>query len=260
MEKKVHIMLFDPEGKLVDERLINQDSEFYKGPILQHDGPFRLGITFKDKGDVDKAITYIQQLVGTLPLTSKAIKKFLKKEPDTPEYREQMVEEVKAASNDQDQLIKYLRDKGFVFTTWEYIQTLEYAEKVEMKEQHGSKYQWMIKRLKIAKNPSADKYDLMLLFGIILIGERSPKVIVYLNGFHTANLNIPIPDKPRETIKKTELMKFPAAMISEERDRFRYELRQLQMNPEKKITKFFKRWREFIENCPAIPQDKKSQE
>jgi len=256
MEKKTYITLFDNEGRMIDEKLIGQDSEFYKGPVLQHDGPFRLGITFLDKGDIDKAIKYILQLTGTLPLTSKILKKEIKT-PSIPEHRKQLIGDALANSTDQDQLIKYLREHGFVFSTWDYLQTLEHVEILNMKEVHGPNFEWMVKRIKTAKNPKLDKYDLMVLFGISLMGERSDRVIIYLDGFHLKNVKVPVPEKPRETVKKTEMMKFPPAMITEERDRFRFELRQLQRDPTKEITKFFNRWRTFVDHVPAIPQDKK---
>lgn len=258
MEKKVKITLFDLEGRITDEKWVSQTSEFYKGPLGRNTGPFRIEFTFMDQTDVEKVIKYIQQLTGILPIEAK--EKKLKKVPLEPQQREELIEEVLKESMDQDQLIKSLRDRQFVFVTWEYLQTLEHAEIIEMKEFHGSKYQWMVKRIKFAKNPKFDKYDLMVLFGISLLGERSEKVPIYLNGQFLKKVVIPIPEKPRETVKKTEMMKFPAAMIEEEREKFRFELRALQKNPEKEITKFFKRWRPFIENVPAIPQDKKVQE
>lgn len=257
MEKKVRIMLFDEEGRLVKDKLLDQDTEFYKGPVVKHEHPFRMEFTFEDQNDVEKVIKYISQLVGTLPLPEKKLKHLTKAGPVVPEFREEMATTIIGFGGDQDELIRHLRGEGFVFLTWEHLQTLEHAETIEMLPNHGAKYEWMVKRLKLAKNPKADKYDLMLLVGIKLMSERHERVVIYLNGHHFKNTNIPVPEKPRETIKKTDLMKFPAAMIEEERDKFRFELRALQMNPEKEITKFFSRWRPFIDNVPKIPQDDK---
>jgi len=261
MEKKVRIMLFDEEGRLVKDKLLDQDTEFYKGPGVKHTGPFRMEFTLEDQNDVEKVIKYISQLVGTLPLPEKKSKTLSKAGPIVPEFREKLADILTRYQGNQDEFIRALREEhGFVFLTWDHIQTIEHADTIDMQSNHGAKYEWMVKRLKLAKNPKADKYDLMLLIGIKLMNERHERVVIYLNGEHYKNVNIPVPEKPRETIKKTDLMKFPAAMIEEERDKFRFELRALQMNPEKEITKFFKRWRPFVENCPTIPQDKKVQE
>jgi hypothetical protein len=259
MEKKVRITLFDKEGRISDEKWVNQNSEFYGGPKEVHDGPFRIEFTFMDQSDVDKIIKYISQLIGSLPLPEARGRKSENNEPLEPAQRQVIIDSVLNEAEDQDQLIKLLREQGFVFLTWDHLETLEYSENIKMKDGHKD-YQWMIKRLKIAKNPLVDKYDPMLLFGIVLMGERTEKVIVYLNGEFQKSVKVPLPEKPRETVKKTEMMKFPSAMIQDERDKFRYELRQLQLNPEREITRFFKRWRPFVENVPAISQDKKEQD
>ena len=255
MEKKIHIVLFDKEGRITGEKMIGQDSEFYNGPDTQHDGPFRLGITFMEQADVEKAITYIQKLTGILPLSLKE-KKLKKSEPDTPQFRQELIAKIENEIEDQDQMIKLLREQGFVFNTWDYLETMEIFENIKMKPGHKD-YQWMVKRLKTGKNPKVDKYDPMLMFGIQLMDARTPKVIIYFDEEFLKVIEVPIPEKPRETHKKTEMMKFPAAMIQEERDKFRFELRALQLNPEKEITKFFARWNPYIENVPSIPQIQK---
>jgi len=254
-------MLFDKEGRMVKDKLLDQNTEFYKGPIDAHKGPFRMEFTFEDQNDIEKVIGYIKQLSGILPIPERKLKSSSNSSPPVPEFREELADIITRYPDDQDHLIRALREEhGFVFLTWDHIETLEHANVINMLPNHGSKYEWMVRRLKMAKNPKFDKYDLMLMVGIKLMSERHERVVIYLNGEHYKNCNIPVPDKPRETIKKTELMKFPAAMIPEERERFRFELRALQMSPEKGVTKFFKRWRSFVGNCPAIPQDKKVQE
>lgn len=254
MEKKIRIQKFDQEGRFLEDRMVSQDPEFASGPKGKHEGLLRVEFTLLDKADTEKAKVYLDQLRGALPLEAKKLKK-LTKEPQLEEHREQLILDAMEKATDQDELIKYLRDHDFVFMLWDYMETFDWAP--EVKDIHKEKYQWMIRRIKTAKNPASDKYDPMLIFGFQLIGERNEKIVIYLNNeFHKA-YKVALPDKPRETFKKSGMMKFPPYMTEQEREKFRYEFRQYQDNPEKKFSKFYLRWREWVENVPALPQDKK---
>lgn len=249
MDKKVRIQLFDPEGRLISDRLVSQDSEFYKGPKEVHQGPLKIEFTLMEKQDVEEVKTFIDKLVGNLPLEASKSTKRVKIETSDIDNREEFLEKVLANPKDQDDLINTLRENGFIFVMADYLDMFEYG--IDFIKYHKDKYQWMIRNIKVAKNPKNDKHDPMLLFGINLM-ERDEKIVIYLNGKYLKKVIIPIPEKPRETFKKTEMLKFPPFMIPEEREKFRIELRALQLQPDKEKSKFFSRWEPYVENLPPI--------
>lgn len=254
MEKKIRIQLFDKEGRITNERFVSQDPEFYHGPKDTHDGPMRIEFTFIEKGDVDLVKAYLDKLVGILPLeaTIKVGKSKKKIVPAlTDDNREEFLKSILEIQGDQDQLIQNLREKGFVFITADFIESLQLP--INLKKLHKQSFVWMVKLLRRAKDPKNDKYDPMLAFGINL-DERSEKVVIYLNGEYHSKVAWALPEKPRETIKKNGLVKFPAYMEQEERDRFRKELRELLDKPDSQPSKFFMRWNKWVENLPKIPQ------
>lgn len=256
MEKKLRIQLFDPDGKMLSDRLVTQEPEFSKGPNEKHDGPMRIEFTLDSQPDIEKAKRYLDQLIGILPLGPKKGRKVLSKKIHDPEHRETFLENILSISEDQDQLIKNLREKGFKFVMTDFLKTFDFFDKLDIKKVHLENYQWMILLNKPAKNPKSDKYDPMLLFGIKLMDERSDKVVIYVNGTFHKSVKLEIPEKSEIDFKKTDMIKFPHYMVEEEREKFRYEHRQYKDNPEKKYSKFYKRWKPFVENLPELPQDK----
>lgn len=258
MEKKIRIQLYSEEGQLQSDRLVSQDIEFNTGPKEVHKGPARIEFSLLEPEDIAKAKTYLDKLSGKIELVSKKVKVKVSKEIATPTEREDLVKEVLEGCKNQDELITTLRKHGFKFMMWDFLETFDFG--IPIKEPHKQKYQWMLKCLKEAKNPTVDKYDPMLIFGIQMYENRADKVVVYLNGEYHGSFNVSVPDKPREVYKKTEMIKFPPYMTEEEREKFRYELRQYQLQPEKSLSKFFLRWRPYVENLPELPQDKKVQD
>ena len=252
MEKKTRIQLFDKEGRIISERLVSQDPEFYHGPKEPHDGPMRIEFTFMEKDDVELVKQYLDKLVGILPIevSTKTTKK-IKKLGLTEDIREEFLKSITETEGDQDELIQTLRDRGFVFITSDFIESLQLP--INIKKLHKQSLVWMVKLLRRAKDPKNDKYDPMLAFGMNL-DERTEKVVVYLNGEYHSKMAWSLPEKPRETIKKNGLVKFPAYMEQDERDRFRKELRELLDKPESLPSKFFMRWHKWVENLPKIPQ------
>lgn len=257
MEKRLRIQLFDEEGRLTDDRTVSQNPELSKGPSNTHKGLFRIEFTFSEKSDIEKAKNYLDQMVGSLPLGVKKIRKKSKLDYDDPSTREEQLEAVINTATDQDVLIDVLRASGFKFMMSDFLESLDFPN-LNIKPIHLRKYQWMLYLRKPSRNPKSDKYDPLLVFGIQLVPEHNEKIVVYLHGEFYKSYRIKIPDKPKEVFKKTSMMKFPEYMTPEERDKFRYELRQYQNNPEKKLTKFWNRWKQWVENVPTIPQDKNS--
>jgi len=255
MEKKLRIQLYDEEGRLVEDRIVTQGPEMSSGPKFNHEGLFRIEFTLDCKDDVEKAKTYLDQLIGSLPLGSKKSRKKVVKEIEGPKQREELLEEVIGIAVDQDQLIELLRTRGFRFMMYDFLETFDFPG-LEIKDRHKEKYQWMLLNIKTAKNPKSDRYDPMLIFGIQLLPDHDERIVVYLNGQFHKSFKVSVPEKPKEVFKKTTMTKFPHYMIEEEREKFRFELRQLEADPERKPSKFFNRWVEFVENLPKFPQAK----
>lgn len=255
MEKKLRIQLFDPEGCLIDDRMVSQNPEMSSGPKFNHDGMFRIEFTLDCKDDIEKAKTYLDQLIGSLPLGTKQKKKKEFKEFDDPDWREEFLKQA-VSLGDQDDLINFLREQGFRFMMTDFLETFNFLG-LDIKPRHKDKYQWMLRNTRYAKSPKSDKYDPMLIFGIQLLPEHNERIVVYLNGEFQKSYKVPIPSKPKEVFKKTSMTKFPHYMIEEEREKFRLELRQLEAQPNRKPSKFLNRWMPFVENLPKISQDEK---
>lgn len=254
MEKKIRIQLFSPEGSLVSDRLVSQDTEFYSGPKLTHDGPIRIEATLMVSQDIEAFKEYLDKLTGILPLEEKKTKKLSEMVIATDidnhaDFLAKVENLVGEKDIDQDQLIGFLRENGFSFTTTEYLKLSKYNH-LNILSKHKD-FQWMV-RMSLAKNPKSDKYDTMLAFGINLL-ERTNIVLVYLHNDFSRKMIVRLPDKPRETFKKTGLIKFPHYMTPEERDKFRIELRALSLKPDRLPSKFFNRWLPYVENVPQLP-------
>ena len=253
MEKKIRIQLYTNDGQLINDRLVSQDIELNTGPKESHIGPIRVEFSLLELSDIEKAKLYLDKLVGNLPLDVKVKKKKLDKEFEIVD-RQAFIEELLGSTNNQDEFINDLRSKGFKFMMWDFLNTFQFP--LEIKEVHKEKYQWMLRCIKEAKNPSVDKYDPTIIIGIQMYGERSPKIVIYIDGKFSSSYDVKLIEKSKLTFKKTEMMKFTTYMTEQEREKFRYEVRQYQLNPEKEQSKFFLRWKPYVENVPILPQDK----
>lgn len=253
----MRLQLFSADGALISDRLVAQDTEIYKGPKEPAVGPVRVEFTLVEQSDIQLVKEYLDMLYGILPIEGKKEKKVKSLTVDDTDDREKFLTNLisRHKTTDQDQLIRELRDNGFVFVMTDHLESMGF-DGLHLKPGHKDKYQWMIRMLKRAKSPKNDKYDPMLIFGINLMGERTEKVPVYLNGMLSDfSFSSPIPDKPRETFKKSGMIKFPEYMTLDERERFRIELRLLQDNPEKEESKFFKRWKQYVQNLPKLGKE-----
>lgn len=252
MQKKLRIQYFSKDFRMLDDRMVSQDPEFYAGPKTKHKGPIRIEFTLENKTDIEKCQKYLGQIAGILPLPQRKTS-ISSKLPDVfDSNREELLSDVEnKASNDQDTFITYLREHDFVFVMWDFLETFKFP--INVKKVHREKYQWMLRLVRRAKDPKLDRYDPMILFGIKLVDKRSTRVVVYLDGEFKKTLKIPLPEKPRETFKKQGIMKFPHYMTAEEREKFRREYRQYIDDNKKPFTKFFNRWKPYVENIPTIP-------
>jgi hypothetical protein len=250
MDKKTRIQLFDANLSIISDRLVSQDLEFNTGPKEPHDGPIRIELSLFTAEDVSKSVTYLQKLSGQLPIEVKELKKRGRKplgevEIDSDD-RLQVLTFIQGLTN-QDQVILELTKLGFKFMTLDLFEAMGYKEGRELPEgMESGKYQLMLKCLKQAKDPKNDKYDPELIFGIKLLGDKTNRILTYLQGeSDRIKLNW---DKPESfDFKKTAMMKFPEYMTLEEREKWRREHRLYKLDPEKEKSKFYSRWAPFIE-------------
>lgn len=248
---KIRIQLLDDESRVLDDRMVDQYTELMNGPKKVHDGPLRVELTLMNQQDIDLFKEYLDKLKGKLPIKemqSRGRPSTQNLSIDSP--REDILVNVEKIT-DQDEVIKYLRDLGFVFLLTEdfkeYFPEFEFDDKDIGKPNNSGQYldslSWMVRCIKRAKDPKSDKYDKMIIFGFSLINGRSKKVVPYLYGERKKPLRIPVKDNTSISFSKvTELTKFPVYMVEAERLKFSAEMRKLMYSPDLKPSKFFLRW------------------
>jgi hypothetical protein len=246
LKKSVRIQLFDKEG-MVSDRLVTQLTEFYAGPKEVHGGPLRIEFTFEEQKDVESALLYLKQLTGLLPIQShNKVRTSTKDTNPNDNYegvdKEKVLFDTIEKSEDQDKLIKSLREMGFIFVISEQLQfVLPSGYKVN--KEHIQEYDWLIRKVKEAKDPKNDKYDPQIMVGIKVREERSRRIVIYTYGKFHSNVKLKVPVKRPISLSKTNLIKFPHYMIEEERLKWNFEHRALFQNKNKKPSKFYERWR-----------------
>lgn len=242
--KKMRLQLFDQNMGQLEDRLVSQDTELYKGPSSSHEGPIKIEVCLFEEEDIEKVVNYINQLTGKLPISSKIPKpKKLKNtsyDLDEDSWRETLLKEIIELTT-QDEITKRLREEGFIFMTADNLEDLSLV-KWNMHQDHLREFQWMIKLIKEAKNPLNNKYDPTLLFGFKLLGEKSDQIYTLLHG-EASMYHKDWKSKNKLTFKKTDMCKFPNYMVLEEREKFRLELYKARKDfPNHTFSKFFKRW------------------
>lgn len=248
-KKKLRIQTFDSEGFQINDRLVEQDIEFYQGPKEAHEGPMRLELNLWEKDDIEKALEYIQKLSGRLPIVAPGSNKPKKLKGQgkiilEPEQRQELIKAVIELES-QDEIVAFLREQGFEFLTFDYINSL--GLETGISEDHQKKYQWMLKLVKRAKNPLNNKFDPMLAFGFKLIGKKISSLVIYLFKKKHKVLKRPWKSKTKVSFKNTDMIKFPHYMIQEEKDKFIVERDTLRRFKDKKPSKFFLRWIKDVE-------------
>lgn len=255
METKMRIKLYDKSEYLMSDRLVEQQTEFNLGPKDKHEGPLSLELNLRDKEDAEKAIQYINKLIGNLPLQNKMKTVKITKGTlleDNAEPLESLMETA-LRSFSQEKLITFLRNHNFRFIESDIITEFneELKEKVNIKPIHH-KFQFMIRLVKEAKNPLNDRYDHRLIFGIKLRGTKIEKVVVYLFGKFKTKKEIPWDNAKKINFKKVEKMVvFPAYMDYDERKKWRIEHRKVEIAQEReqeyKPSKFYTKNKPFIQ-------------
>lgn len=260
---KLRITTLEENGSVLSDRLVDAYTELNSGPKVQHNGPIRVEVTLTCKQDIDNFKTYLDRLSGTLPLkeTSQRGRPSGTTTQVLESPREDIlmnIENMVKEGKNQDEVIKYLRDLGFVFILTEdllyYFPDFPFDKKDigEPNENHQfpESYSWMVRCIKRAKDPKADKFDPMIMFGFSIINGFSRKVVPYLYKERKQVLRI---EKGKKvlTFSKVEFTKMPKYMLESERFKFSSEMRQLQLNPEKQPSKFFIRW---ASDCQVPPK------
>lgn len=255
---KMRIQQFDPASNLlVSDRLVEMKTELMNGPSEKWDGPITIEATMADKDQVDQLVAYLNRIKGDLPLvvkspkpksTTKSIDKMLsEKEPLLD-----LVKTVKEKAKTQEDLIKILREYDFVFVDRFTVQDVGGEDKIKLKDLHiAEDYQFMVRKVKEAKDPANDKFDWRLVFGIKILGERVGKYQVYLWGKWDSLVKKPWADAKKINFKKVELIySFPEFMDYNDRKRWRQENRKILLNQEKGITiepsPWFVKWSPYV--------------
>lgn len=225
------------------------------GPKVQHNGPIRVEVTLTNKQDIDNFKEYLDRLSGTLPAKAPNVGRgrpagSTTKELESPREDiladvEKMIEEGKS----QQDIIKYLRGLGFVFILTEdflfHFPGFEFNKKdvgeATDNKQYPNSFSWMARCIKRAKDPKADKFDPMVIFGFSILGGPSKKIIPYLYKERKKPLRAQV-GKNVISFSQAEFTKLPKYMLESERIKFSTEQRQLLLSPEKKPSKFFLRW------------------
>lgn len=253
---KLRITTLSENGTPLSDRLVDAYTEMNSGPKVQHKGPIRVEVTLTNQQDVDNFKSYLERLVGILPIKNPTAGRGRpagssnNKELESPREDiladvEKMVEEGKT----QQEIIKYLRKLGFVFILTEdflfHFPGFEFDAK-DVGEPTGNKqypnsFSWMARCIKRAKDPKADKFDPMVIFGFSILNGPSKKIIPYLYKERRKPMRTKV-GKNTISFSQAEFTKLPKYMLEEERIKFSTEQRQLLFNPEKKPSKFFMRW------------------
>lgn len=252
---KLRITLLSENGCPVSDRLVDAYTELNTGPKVQHKGPIRVEVTLENKQDIENFKRYLDGLSGTLPIkenvgrgrpTSSVVKELESPREDILADVEKMISEGKS----QGEIVTYLRAIGFVFILTEEFK-LHFPEfefnKKDIGEpndngQYLNSYSWMVRQIKRAKDPKADKFDPQIIFGFSIINGPNKKVVPYLYKERRKPLKVAKTSSNTLSFSKVGFTKYPAFMIESERLKFSTEIRQLLNNPEKKPSKFFIRW------------------
>jgi len=252
---KMRIKLVDPQtGALLSDRLVAQDTELRMGPKDIHKGPMSLEFNLNSQEDVDGMIAYIKKLKGELPIekaekkssSSKKLDKMLSdKEPLLD-----LIKSVEAKAKNQEQLINMLREYNFMFVAADVIQDMATPEMITLKDNHLC-YQFLVRRVKEAKEPANDKFDFRLVFGVKIVGERFEKVQVYLWGKWDHYIKMPWEKAKGINFKKVEKVYiFPDFMDYTDRRKWRSENRKKIKAEEKKTefkpSKFYNKYSPYV--------------
>lgn len=249
---KMRIKLYDKEGLLLDDRLVDQSRELTSGPIKEHlGGPISLEVNVITVDDAELVIEYFNKLTGRLPIESKIKKPKKEKLKDMLTSKEPVLElmnTIKKKATSQEKLMEMLREYNFRFIASDIAMdwSIEHKDQISIREKDKD-LQFMVRMLKEAKNPENDKYDWRLVFGIKLLGDKIDKVQVYLWGKYEKTWTVKW-DKAKDfNFKKVNpIYIFPEFMDYEDRKKWRAENRKVIKDPEYKGNAFYNKFSPYV--------------
>lgn len=256
---KIRITLYNEDGTIKSDRLTQFQGEMYMGPKEEHNGPVRIDVQFNTRDQVEEVIQYIKKLTGQLPISEK--RKYVKStttQSISSTTGDSILTELKTKQN-QVEVIDALRYFNYQFITHEHLE--EIFEKngwtLNLKRENHKEYQFMVRVLRLAKDPKNDKIDPSLIFAIKLIGDLVPGYHVYQGGEFYESVKLPWPKKNINLKVKEKFYKFPATMLYDERAKWRAEDRKVHADPNYQPTPFYNRWLPFVERYQPLNIDKK---
>jgi len=244
VSKKMRLQLFDKDFNQIDDRLVSQNTEIYKGVKEVWEGPLKVEVCLFSKTDVDDFKNYLDQLVGNLPIEeSRKRKRGRKKLSKTsPDYRKEFgVEFDKAvvAGNPID----WVKEEGFIFTSLDFLKDLGLPFTIP-EEIEPDDFKWMVRLTKRAKNPLNNKYDPTILIGIEKLStgkiKKARYVLVTPDGIDL-DMEGDLVSKSLKVPPQVKV-KFPHFLTPEERVRLSLEIGELRKDDTKKPSPLYRRW------------------
>jgi hypothetical protein len=141
-------------------------------------------------------------------------------------------------------MLKFLREYNFRFMLTDRMKAMNIP--ISIKERHQD-YQFMVRCIKEAKDPSNDKFDPLLAFGFKILPDRSEEVQIYVDGDWSKKIKVPFKVTKAEIFRKGEYTKFPDFMEEGERERWRKEDAMIIADPNRVPSKFYNRWVKYID-------------
>lgn len=239
------------------DRLVDQMTELNNGGEEAENYYVTLEITIFDQSSAQLAKTYIDQITGDLP-------SFFRNSPTNNKGQKiagplmhdnymELISEISKLKN-QEVLIEKLRGMGYFFYATDHL--IELGLPIQIERDLDTKYQWLVKRTKEAKDPQNDKIDSNFIVGVKIVGKKFEKVLVYYRNPQSPDLFLkrqpPIkmswPEEPQINYKKIKVtLKFPSVMTHDDRKKWRNENEKVKRNPNYVPTKFYERWKPDIE-------------
>lgn len=258
---KIRIQTIDPKTNLpTKDRLTEFAGEMYLGPTEKHEGPIRVEVLLEDKEQVTQFIEYLRKLALDLPVSERAKRSYTPKTVELTQDTAAAITDQAISKKTQDDMVKHLRELNFVFVSYEHYKSIcdKNGWELTLKKESHEEWQYMVRMLRLAKDPKNDKIDPTLSFAIKLVGTRFNFFHIYISGKYSKTVK-----KDWENLKevnfkiKEKFYKFPEGMLYDERAKWRAEDRKIAGDPKLEKTPFYTRWEPYITRLKPLPVKKK---
>ena len=223
---KLRITTLSENGTPLSDRLVDAYTEMNSGPKVQHKGPIRVEVTLTNQSEINSFKEYLDRLSGNLPIKAPSAGRGRPANSTTQEIespREDILTDVEKMTEEgksQQDIIKYLRGLGFVFILTEdflfHFPGFEFDKKdvgePTDNKQYPNSFSWMARCIKRAKDPKADKFDPMIIFGFSILGGPSKKIVPYLYKERKKPLKAQV-GKKNISFSQAEFTKLPKWML-----------------------------------------------